>query len=589
VGAAGAIWSTSGTGTFSPNNTDLNATYTASGSDISSGSIILYLTSTGNGSCNTVIDSMIVMISTGITVSAGTDQNVCISSDSTQLNGNISNGSTTGIWTTLGTGTFSPNDSLLSTYYLYGASDLSAGFVDLVLTSTNNGSCSAEKDTVTVNFGPTSFAYAGSDILNCETDTTVQLNGLISGGATQGQWITLGSGTFSPSNTILNPIYNITPNDIANGFADIVLITTDHGTCLEGRDTMRINIEDLAIVNAGSDIDICETVDSVLITGNVMNASGGNWYTGGTGSFSFNNDILSNYYKPSLADIADGSIMLYLSSTGSAICNSITDSIQITLVSPLTVGFNNTETCIGQPMIFNDTTVINTGTITGWQWDFGDGISSASQNPIHIFDNTGTYDISLIVTSSLGCDYQIIRTLTINTAPVAGFTINPNPAKTDENISFTDASSGATGWAWTFGDGLGTSNSQNSSYSYSSGGSYTITQIVTSIYGCTDTISNTIKIEDDSYFPPLVPTGFSPNGDGENDQLVVLGGPFIEIELKVYNNWGNLIFESDDPAIGWDGTWKGKAQPPGDYIYTVKAVTVDGEEFSSNGSVSIIK
>lgn len=589
VGASGAIWTTSGTGTFSPNDIDLNATYATSATDIANGSVTLYLTSTGNGSCNSVVDSLTLSISNGITVDAGFDQNVCVTSDSTQLNGVITNGSTTGIWTSLGTGTFAPNDSLLNTYYKFGSLDLTNGFVNLVLTSTNNGSCAAESDTVTINFGPSSYAFAGSDLLTCETDTVVQLNGLISGGATQGQWISLGSGTFSPSNTVLNSSYNITQNDIANGFADLVLITTDHGSCLEGRDTVRINIEDLAVVNAGSNIEICETVDSVLITGNVMNAPGGTWFTGGTGSFSYNNDILSNYYKPSLADIASGSIRLYLSSTGSSICNSITDSIDITLVSPLAVGFSNTETCIGQPMSFSDTTVINTGTITDWLWDFGDGTTSASQNPIHIFDNTGTFDVSLTATSSLGCDYEIIRTLTINTAPIAGFTINPNPAKIEENVNLTDASSGATSWAWTFGDGLGNSNVQNPAYSYTSGGDYIITQIVTSVYGCTDTTSNTITIEDNSYFPPLVPTGFSPNGDGENDQLVVLGGPFVEIELKVYNNWGNLIFESNDPTLGWDGTWKGKAQPPGDYIYTVKAITVDGEEFNNNGSVSIIK
>jgi gliding motility-associated-like protein len=59
--------------------------------------------------------------------------------------------------------------------------------------------------------------------------------------------------------------------------------------------------------------------------------------------------------------------------------------------------------------------------------------------------------------------------------------------------------------------------------------------------------------------------------------------------LRVYNNWGNLIFESDDVTVGWDGTHKGKDQPKGDYVYSAIVIGLDGKEYIKKGSISIIR
>ena len=134
----------------------------------------------------------------------------------------VANGSSTGVWSTLGTGFFTPNDSLLNVQYFLSTADVASGMVSLVLTSTNNGSCAPASDTVNITFGNSVFAAAGQDQLICESDTAINLNGLISGGTISGQWQTLGTGTFFPNDTTLNGKYLLSSNDYTNGTVDIV-------------------------------------------------------------------------------------------------------------------------------------------------------------------------------------------------------------------------------------------------------------------------------------------------------------------------------------------------------------------------------
>lgn len=588
-GALGAIWTTNGTGTFAPNNTDLNAIYSASAADIANGSILLTLTTTANGSCLAVIDSIRLNISSGIVVNAGNDQIVCATAGFTQLNGSVSNGSSTGKWTTLGSGTFTPNDSLLTAEYNFSNADTTTGFVFLILTSTNNGSCGVERDTVKITFGNSAFVDAGSDQVVCASSPAVNLNGLVSGGASIGRWRTLGSGTFSPADTVLNAIYTPSATDIANGFVNIVLNSVDHGSCTQGKDTMRVTIQPIPVVNAGSNIQICAFADSIPLTGNVTNALGGTWFTNGTGTFAPNDTALTTFYKPSTSDLAAGSITLYLRSRGNTVCSPVQDSMVISLVTPLIVNYTYNESCKGKPVRFTDSTQVTAGTITAYSWDFGDGGTSTSKDPIHIFAASGTYDVTLIVTSSLGCDSKIIKTILVNDGPKADFGFTPTIAEVGEPVTFSGVSTGAVSWDWRFGDGFGQSTLQTPQYTYTNEGTYNVIQVVANTFGCTDTASKSIVVRMTQSTPPQLPTGFSPNGDGENDVLFVLGGPFTSVDLKVYNNWGNLIFNSNGADIGWDGTWKGKAQDAGDYIYTVKAITTEGEVYEKNGSVSIIR
>jgi len=113
--------------------------------------------------------------------------------------------------------------------------------------------------------------------------------------------------------------------------------------------------------------------------------------------------------------------------------------------------------------------------------------------------------------------------------------------------------------------------------------------VVTAAGGCSDTANAQVRVLGDIGTPIAIPTGFSPNKDGTNDGLHVLGGPFVEVDFRVYNGWGNLIFSTTDPNGSWDGTYKGEPQPGGVYVYTATGVTNKGRHLKTSGSVTLIR
>jgi hypothetical protein len=192
-GAGTGQWSTSGTGTFAPSNTTLNATYTPSAADITAGTITIILNATA--SCAPVADTMVITITPQIIVNAGIDQIIC-SGNVVNLNGSVIGGSTTGQWSTTGSGTFAPSSTALTGTYTPSAADITAGTVTLTLTSTNNGGCAAVNDQMVITIQAAPVVNAGSDQAICEGDI-ISLSGNVTGGAGTGQWSTWNRDFFS--------------------------------------------------------------------------------------------------------------------------------------------------------------------------------------------------------------------------------------------------------------------------------------------------------------------------------------------------------------------------------------------------------
>ncbi len=86
-----------------------------------------------------------------------------------------------------------------------------------------------------------------------------------------------------------------------------------------------------------------------------------------------------------------------------------------------------------------------------------------------------------------------------------------------------------------------------------------------------------------------IPNAFTPNGDGVNDLFRVYGTAFATTRLRVFNQWGQLLFITTDLAKGWDGTWQGKPQPGGLYTYALDAEMQDGKIFTKGGSFQLIR
>ena len=588
--ATGGIWS-GGTGTYNPDNSTLNPVYTPSASEISNGSVTLILTTTGNGTCNSVSKSVKLDITAPPLVSAGSNQSICKQSSQTQLQGSVSGGTTTGIWSTLGTGVFSPNNNILESFYVFSPGDTTNGSVTLVLTSTNNGKCAAASDTMTITFGPAVFADAGGNTSVCEDNLQKMLNGFISGGSTTGEWSTLGSGSFVPDDTTLNTTYLLSPADSTAGQVRLVLTSTNNGPCLAGTDTITVFVESGHLVNAGNNITACPSTSPISLIGQVTNSPGGKWSSTGTGFFSPSDTSLIASYIPSPLDSTTGQFMLILTSKDNGACSTTSDTVLVTLENTVIADFNHANACVNQLVNFTDLSSSPNGTINQWEWDFGDGFSGTQPNVSHIYGQTGTFSVSLLVKTNNGCQQTTTKSVNIFPSPIASFTTGGSSFDLGEEVLFTNTSTGQNSNWWTFGDGTGTSSSTNPVYIYNNEGTYTATLLVSNQFGCSDSTSSEIIIRptDLNVYDPILPTGFTPNGDGLNDILYVRGGPFSELDFTVYNEWGQVMFESSDQSTGWDGTYKGAPMQTGVFIYTVRATTTNGEEHSLSGEIRLVR
>lgn len=103
---------------------------------------------------------------------------------------------------------------------------------------------------------------------------------------------------------------------------------------------------------------------------------------------------------------------------------------------------------------------------------------------------------------------------------------------------------------------------------------------------CKDTIVTGFKVKE-SYL--LMPTVFTPNGDGYNDEFRPTYTSINEYEIWIYNTMGKAMYESKDITVGWDGTYKGNDAPIGAYYYVVKAKGVDGVDYKLKGTVSLVR
>jgi gliding motility-associated-like protein len=194
--------------------------------------------------------------------------------------------------------------------------------------------------------------------------------------------------------------------------------------------------------------------------------------------------------------------------------------------------------------------------------------------------------------NSLGCSGTVVLPLNLSDITTSSYLPNGGNYLVNNPISFTNQSTGGISWNWNFGDG-NISNAENPVYTFAQPGIYSVTLITTGVNGCTDTIAYTFEINDDVTVNPAgtiaIPSAFTPDNDGNNDMLFVRGGPFTQMDFRVYNEWGNLLFHSTNQSSGWDGTFKGERQPVGTYVWTLVGKTSTNKEIKMKGDVTILK
>lgn len=239
------------------------------------------------------------------------------------------------------------------------------------------------------------------------------------------------------------------------------------------------------------------------------------------------------------------------------------------------------------------TAVFQNNSLAGQQfrWDFGDGNTSTLSNPVHLYNNVGTYRVKLIAIDSATCNIidSAETLINVNPRPVADFSFAPVTPQTNKPTIFTNLATGGVRYKWLFGDGDSTvrTNTDTVVHQYNATGTYNACLIVYNQFNCTDTICAPVQAE---VIPLLdVPNAFTPGRFGKNSVIRVEGFGIAKMTWRIYNRWGQKVFESNDWRTGWDGRFKGKDQPMDVYAYTLEVEFFDGTKGRKTGDITLIR
>ena len=314
-------------------------------------------------------------------------------------------------------------------------------------------------------------------------------------------------------------------------------------------------------------------IDKSLVS--VGNISKWHWNVDGINSFASQNPVISN---PSI-----GSHQVSLAVESSLGCRSDT-VVKSFLIKPRPeILATAMDGCIGVPISLAGEQTDNATTITGWQWDLGDGRTVGERDPRVTYDRSGSYDIRLTALAGNGCQSETLE------IPVTVYETVAN-AGNDTLIFLNDLlplqATGGAVYQWTPATGLSNPNIANPVADIQDDMTYKVT--VTSAEGCKD--EDEIRITVFKGSNVFVPSAFTPNGDGLNDLLRpgLIGIKTLE-QFSVYNRWGQRLFLTHAMNHGWDGRFDGKAQPAGVYVWMLHAVDYVGKSYELRGTVTLIR
>lgn len=320
--------------------------------------------------------------------------------------------------------------------------------------------------------------FTGSNTSSCKAPLTVSFANQTAGGVTY-RW-DFGDGNIS---ALQNPVHTYT----TTGSFTVTLIATNANGC---SDTIIkpgfVNILPPAASINNLPVSACApltwTFSSTVNTVDPVISYQWDFGDGGT----------STLQNPTHTFAAGTyTITLIVTTAGGCTDTVIVNPGIIATVKPVS-GFTATprDVCAQMPVTFTDLT---TGGVTNWLWLFGDGGSSTNQNPVHVYEDTGWFDITLIVCNGGCCDtLRMPRYIHVN-PPIALFSVDFDCARPRER-SFIDASIGADEWNWNFGDG-NTSTLQNPVHTYAGTGTYVVSlRVKNYTTGCEYTKTTTIAV-----------------------------------------------------------------------------------------------
>ncbi len=358
-------------------------------------------------------------------------------------------------------------------------------------------------------------------------------------------------------------------------------VTAENSAGCSATDQVTVTVHDSPVVDAGADQTICEGNPATLTA---TGATTYNWNGIGGGATQTVTPNTTTTYE--------------VTGTDDYGCEN-TDQVVVT-VSPIPVPDFEADIREGcEPLTVNFT---NLSGFTGGtcKWDFGDGTTGVLCNNVtHTYQNGGTYSVSLTITDAIGCSgtYTEQDYIAVRSKPEAMFTADPMVTGTsDPEVTFTNGSHNGTDFTWIFGDDSSPSHAFDTTHIYPDDeeGTYIVTLIASNGPDCNDTVKAIIKIEEELIF--YIPNTFTPDNDEHNETfrpIFTSGFDPQTYTFEIYNRWGEILFESHDTNVGWNGTYgtgTSKIVKQGTYIWKIKIKETGKDKHNTyTGHVNLLR
>ncbi len=467
----------------------------------------------------------------------------------------------------------------------------------VTLTTTLPNSCSRDSTRV-IRINPTPNANFIIDTLQFDCEVMRLKFEALTKGLSQYNWEITVNGIVLLSSGTLGPEFDYLFNKNASlQNVQITLQTENFAGCTSPLSTENVTIPARETINTGFMVaPMTQTLPNRTVTiTNTTNA--GPW----TYEWDFGDGTTSN--DPSITSYeyaTFGTYTITLTVKNEECIETASQSILINPIPPI-VDFDYDPPAGCAPLTVQFTNLSQFADSASYFWRFGanEGASRAV-NPSYTYFTPGLYTVSLSATNILGDTIRETKPLIIEVfeRPTAEFSVRPFVVLIPDQPLFTDNNSfGANEFLWDFGDGT-TSAEAEPQHFYEEEGVYDITLIATSPNGCTDTTRQEGVVQAKTGGRLLIPNAFTPNplgssggqpGGGVNDVFLPLTQGVKEFEMLIFNRWGELLFETNDKSLGWDGYYNGKLCPQDVYVYRLNLVFENGESTARTGDVNLIR
>lgn len=327
--------------------------------------------------------------------------------------------------------------------------------------------------------------------------------------------------------------------------------------------------------------------------------SAGNW----TYRWDFGDSSSSTFANPGSHTYQRwGTFDIKLVASGAVCSDSIIKTVEIDVPIPVVEFSDSASGCTPLQVSFMNESLYG----AEFEWDFGDGGASTAENPTYTYLREGEYNVTLRVRGFAPNKEAVLTKsayIKVFKSPTAGFFVNKDKVFIpNDPLVFFNTSVDADSYRWDFGDG-NTSNEDSPVHFYQEEGEFQIQLIAESANNCADTflLPNLVLAELKGSI--IVPNAFTPNQNGSNGGLVnplagldQLNDVFyakvdgtVKYELNIFNKWGELLFVSLDPTIGWDGYYKDKLCQQDAYVWKVTAEFADGRTVVKTGDLMLLR